>query len=283
MRCPTIPFWPLMCCSTVDAQILEPLPPPSAGYGQYDLITQRVVPYTHIREADVMWHKRIWRDIDITEKINLPLFYPLEPTDGRSSLFEVIKQGLLTDGSITAYSAGVDGWDDGFMHPLAPEEIEGLLIQKERVIRENLVGGVDTLDVITETKSDDIRRYRLKEDWIFDKQRSSMDIRIIGIAPLKANRGPDGEIRGYQPLFWLYFPELRYVLVNRPAYNAWNDAEPRSFDHLFRTRRFSSTVVKESNVYDRSIPEYRSGLAGVLESERIKQGLFEFEHDLWHY
>ncbi|MBL7984455.1 MAG: hypothetical protein JNM91_05620, partial [Flavobacteriales bacterium] len=154
MRLSTIPFWPLICYSTVDAQILEPLPPPNTGYGQYDLITQRVVPYPHIREADVMWHKRIWRDIDNPEKINLPLFYPLEPTDGRSSLFDVIKHALLTDGSITAYSAGVDGWDDGFMHPLAPEEIEGVLIQKERVIRENLAGGVDTLDVITETKSD---------------------------------------------------------------------------------------------------------------------------------
>ncbi|MBL7984456.1 MAG: gliding motility protein GldN [Flavobacteriales bacterium] len=245
--------------------------------------TQRVVPYPHIREADVMWYRRIWRDIDLTEKINHPLYYPTSPINDRKSLFDVIKQGILDDGSITAYDAGVDGWDDEFIKMLLVSQVKDKLIRMDTLTRETLEGEQEQVIQEIETKSEDIRRYRLKEDWIFDKQRSSMDIRIIGIAPLKANRGDDGEIRGYQPLFWLYFPELRYVLVNWHVFNRENDAERRSFDHLFWTRQFSSTIIKSSNVYDRNLSEYKTGINGVLEGEEIKASLFEFEHDLWNF
>jgi hypothetical protein len=46
---------------------------------------------------------------------------------------------------------------------------------------------------------------------------------------------------------------------------------------------FSSYIVKESNVYDRSIQSYARGVDALLESERIKEELFTVEHDLWHY
>jgi gliding motility associated protien GldN len=245
--------------------------------------TQRVVPYPHIREADVMWYRRVWRDIDLTEKINHPLYYPTSPINDRKSLFDVIKQGILDDGSITAYDAGVDGWDDEFIKMMLVSQVKEKLIKMDTLTRETLEGEQEQVIQEVETKSEDIRRYRLKEDWIFDKQRSSMDIRIIGIAPLKANRGDDGEIRGYQPLFWLYFPELRYVLVNWNVFNRENDAERRSFDHLFWTRQFSSTIIKNSNVYDRNLSEFKTGINGVLEGEEIKASLFEFEHDLWNF
>jgi gliding motility associated protien GldN len=246
--------------------------------------TQRVVPYPHIREADVMWYRRVWRDIDLTEKINHPLYYPTSPINDRKSLFDVIKQGILDDGSITAYDAGVDGWEDEFIKMMLVSDVKEKLIHIDTTYTENLeTGEMEPKVQEVPTNSEDIRRYRLKEDWIFDKQRSSMDIRIIGIAPLKANRGDDGEIRGYEPLFWLYFPELRYVLVNWNVFNRENDAERRSFDHVFWTRQFSSTIIKTSNVYDRNLAEYKTGINGVLEGEEIKASLFEFEHDLWNF
>ena len=265
------------------AQVFEPPPISNIGSGQFHGSGQRVVPYPNIREADAIWQKRVWRDIDVSEKINLPLFYPLEPLDGRSSLFDLIKNALLQDGSITAFDAGADGWDDEFTQVLSVEQVRDILLRTDTILIESMEGDVESVGRQVATTSEDIHRYRLKEDWIFDKQRSCMDIRIIGLAPLKANRGVDGEARGYQPLFWLYFPEIRYVLVNHSAFNRWNDGEQRSFDHIFRTRMFSSTIVKESNVFDRCIPDYKTGVAGVLESERIKMELFEFEHDLWHY
>lgn len=128
-----------------------------------------------------------------------------------------------------------------------------------------------------------VTRYQLKEDWIFDKQHGVMEVRIIGLAPMREVRGPDGELRGHAPLFWLYFPELRYVLANAESFNRANDGERRSLDHLFQDRLFSSFVIKASNVYDRRIGDYAEGVEALLESEQIEESLFRAEHGLWNY
>jgi gliding motility associated protien GldN len=266
---------------TADAQAQTVL---DGGYIKEHTKTQRVVPYPHIREADVMWYRRVWRDIDLREKINHPLYFPVTPINDRKSLFDVILQGLLTDGSIQAYDAGIDGWEDEFKKPLLANQLQEILVRMDTSYTEDLTTG-DMVPVYQEVRvtSENIMKYRLKEDWIFDRQRSSMDIRIIGIAPLKENRGTDGELRGYTPLFWLYFPELRYVLVNWEVFNRGNDSERRSFDHLFWTREFNSQIVKVSNTYDRTIQVYKQGIDALLEGEELKQDLFEFEHDLWNF
>ena len=246
--------------------------------------TKRVVPYTHIREADVMWARRVWRTIDLREKMNHPLYFPTEAINDRKSLFDVIRQGLMVDGSITAYSVGPIGTDDEFKKPLLASELKELFTRLDTQYVENLVTGVfDTVSQEISLESRDIMMYNVKEDWIFDKQRSTMDIRILGIAPMQEKRGDDGEIRGYTPLFWLYYPECRYVFANWDAFNRENDAERRSFEDIFWKRQFSSYITKWSNVYDRGINQYKTGLNALLEGEEIKQQLFEFEHDLWNF
>ncbi|MGV9013587.1 MAG: gliding motility protein GldN [Flavobacteriales bacterium] len=246
--------------------------------------TQRVVPYPYIREADVMWYRRVWREIDLREKINLPLYYPTEPIQDRKSLFDVIKQGILEDGSITAYSTGPVGTDDEFTTPMLPAEVKAILTKTDTTPTENIyTGAIDTAITKTEVTSDKVKKYLIKEDWVFDRQRSVMDIRIIGLCPMKQNIGDDGEVRGFTRMFWLYFPELRYVLVNWDVYNRENDAERRSFDHVFWTREFNSTITKVSNVYDRNIAQYKTGMDALLQGEEIKADLFDFEHDLWNF
>ncbi|MBX2984186.1 MAG: gliding motility protein GldN [Flavobacteriales bacterium] len=246
--------------------------------------TQRVVPYPYIREADVMWYRRVWREIDLREKINLPLYYPTEPINDRKSLFDVIKQGILEDGSITAYDPGPIGLDDEFTKALLPSEVKDMLFSVDTTMTEDLeTGELVPVYTTTEIASANIRKYLIKEDWIFDRQRSVMDIRIIGLCPLRENIGEDGELRGYSKMFWLYFPELRYVLVNWDVFNRENDAERRSFDHVFWTRQFNSTITKVSNVYDRNIAQHKTGIDALLQGEEIKEDLFNFEHDLWNF
>lgn len=246
--------------------------------------TQRVVPYPYIREADVMWYRRVWREIDLREKINLPLYYPVEPINDRKSLFDVIKQGILEDGSITAYDPGPTATDDEFRKPMLPSEVKALLTRVDTSQTPDIyTGEMKTVITTSDVTSDKIKKYVLKEDWVFDRQRSVMDIRIIGICPKQEVLGDQGEVRGYKPLFWLYFPELRYVLVNWDVFNRENDAERRSFDHVFWTRQFNSTITKVSNVYDRNIAQYKIGIDALLQGEEIKADLFDFEHDLWNF
>lgn len=108
-------------------------------------------------------------------------------------------------------------------------------------------------------------------------------MRIIGICPLKENRGDNGEVRGYQPMFWVYYPECRLLFAKAEVFNRSNDAERRTLDEIFIKRFFGSYINKVSNVADRSIAEYATGLDGLLEAEKAKQDIFEFEHDLWQY
>lgn len=247
--------------------------------------TKKVVPYAHLREADVFWSKRIWRVVDLREKVNHPLYYPTKEINDRKCLFDVIKQAIMTDGSIAAYYVGVDGQDDEFTQVLSRAELEEIFVSEDTVWTEDLDTGEFISELVrTELESSDIKQYRLKEDWFFDKQRSKMDVRIIGIAPMKEMRNEDGEFLGFSPIFWLYFPECRYVFANWDVFNRNNDAERRSFEDIFWKRQFNSYIIKESNVYDRYIVEYKQGgIDALLESERIKEEIFVMEHDLWNF
>jgi gliding motility associated protien GldN len=247
--------------------------------------TKKVVPYPFIREADVMFARRLWQDIDLREKMNLPLYYPLKEANGMKSLFNVIRDALLVEGSITAYSTGVTGMEDDFRTPLLVSQVEGILSKIDTTYTEDLDTG-EPIEVIQQIdiRSEDITRYRIKEDWFFDKQRSERYIRIIGIAPLKERVSEDGEPTGaYETLFWLYFPECRYVFANWDSYNRFNDAERRSFDDLFQKRMFTSTIIKESNVYNRTLGDVYTGIEQLLVAEEIKVQLFNMEHDLWSF
>ncbi|MEN9742255.1 MAG: hypothetical protein RLZZ65_60 [Bacteroidota bacterium] len=164
--------------------------------------------------------------------------------------------------------------------------------------------------------SSNIVAYHIKEDWYFDKERSVLDKRIIAIAPVaryseSVAPGPGelstrGELLffnekgtplllgngGFQPyeknvvekeMFWLYFDELRNVLVNYYVYNDKNDAQWMSFDDLFWKRKFSSTIYKVSDKFDREIEDYKFGVEALYESEKVKESIRNWEHDLWNY
>lgn len=247
--------------------------------------TKKVVQYPFIREADVMWSNRVWQDIDLREKMNLPLYYPLEESSGMKSLFAIIQDALLVEGSITAYDPGVTGQEDDFRTPMLVSSVKSLLESQDTTSTMDPDTG-EMVEVIQTIKINpqDVTRYRIKEDWFFDKQRSERYIRIIGIAPLKERISEDGEPTGaYETLFWLYFPECRYVFANWDSFNRFNDAERRSFDDLFQKRMFSSTIIKESNVYNRRIDDVYTGIDALLKAEEIKDRLFTLEHDLWSF
>ena len=252
---------------------------------------KKVQPYAPLRQADVMWSRKIWREIDLRQKINHPFYYPDNDgdksiTSDRKSLIDVI-YSAVKGGELTAYGNAV--LDDEFRDEMTQEEFSSIGGAKEELLEVRDWESDDPFATKMEVNKvpfnrNQVKKWRLKEVWFFDKQRSVMDVRIVGIAPL-TDRNSEGDITGsYNPLFWVYFNEAREILINAEVFNlVKNDAERRTYDDIFWKRMFSSTITKEANVMDRKVNEYMIGLDALLEAERIKTEIFNIEHDLWEY
>ncbi len=250
---------------------------PCSSFSKFHAAQKRPIAYTYVRESDVAWEKRIWRDIDLREKQNLKYYYPIEVNQCVHSLFQTLSTGILR-GQIIAFK------DDEFMVPMERSEVRKLLVKGDSITRieiteegEEVPIKIWAVDSTSIYKS--IQRFRLKEDWFFNKETSTLEVRIIGIAAYEYVQDKEA----YRELFWVYFPSCRNTFASNVVFNTRNDNEYRSFDELFWKRDFSSVIVKESNVYDRYIIQYEKGIDALLEADNIKTDLFNWEHDLWNY
>ncbi|MCX7697370.1 MAG: gliding motility protein GldN [Bacteroidales bacterium] len=262
-------------------QILVAQIPPDRVWDKEYTPDRKPVNLPWLRKADVFWAERVWRVIDMREKINQPLYYPTKPTNNRINLISVLLKGL-EEGTITAYSAD----NDEFTIPLSPAELKKKLVRWDTIKgRTHPITNEPLPDTVIEVKYDpaSVIQFRIKEDWFFDKQRSVLDVRILGICPVREEYDAEGNLKGTRVDFWIYFPEARTILAKYEVYNRFNDGQRMSYDDFFLKRFFSSYVIKASNVYDRYISPTWTGLDALLKSEEIEAKIFDFEQDLWEY
>jgi gliding motility associated protien GldN len=248
----------------------------------YAFQQRKVIDYASIREADVMWSQRIWRRIEVKEKLNLPIFYPLEDISDRDNLLEIIKDAMRAEEIQPFDSRPVDA--DEFKHPMAVTDADSLM--GKTIVEQDIDEYGDPIfteqfDFFT---SSELVSYEIKEDWYFDKQRSQTVVEIRGIMPIFEYFDGDKGIMVPKNGPWFYFPEVRYALINKEVFNRNNESARLTFDDLFMKRYFSSHIVKAANVYNRSLlaAGYK-GLDLLLEAENLKKEMFIFEHDLWSF
>lgn len=242
--------------------------------------------YEHIREDDAVYRQRVWREIDTREKMNLPFRYSADEDNGNQRFIAILLKAIK-DREITAFDP-VGGLDDRFTTPLTPQ-----------AVMSSFSGGVDTVPVYDmqgnieryevrtrEFDPDSIYQYRIKEEWVFDKESSRMFVRILGICPVKPLYSSTGLFMGMTPLFWIYYPDARGVLSRYEAFNGKNFGARMTWEELFENRMFSSYITKSTmdNPYDRRLKDYiKDPILRLLEGENIKEKIFNYEQDLWSY
>lgn len=242
--------------------------------GCYKRVAQQereVLPYPYLREADVFWQKRIWRVIDTRQKMNQTFMYPVQP-------FITVLLDIAKQSGVRLFS------DDTFTQTMSYSDIEKMTGSTDTILVTDVVSGREETKVVhNDFDPQTVTHFRLKEDWIFDKQRSEMVVRILGIAPIQTVYDEQGNYRGDRALFWAYYPDFRKYLVKYETFNPQNDAVRLTWDDVLEMRYFASYIMKESNVLDRRIQDYATDRDALLESERVKNDIFSFEQNLWSY
>ncbi len=248
-------------------------------YQDQGTINRKPMPLPSVRKADIMWSKRIWREIDFRQKMNNVFYFPTTPHQNWKSFITVIMDALK-QGKITAYDVSLT---DELLVPITYNEI---IARQTDTVHETLRRTIPPFNeydttIINTFDPTQVMRLRLKEDWYFDSKRSQMLVRIEAFCPVMI-KNRDGQ-QVSVPLFWVSYADARKVLANALAFNPHNSAMRLSFDDIFIKRLFDSYIIKEQNMFDRHINAYATGAEAIRESQRIKREMFNFEQYLWQY
>ncbi|MBR4453749.1 MAG: gliding motility protein GldN [Bacteroidales bacterium] len=287
--------------------VMEPIRAPIDGtYKKIELPQRKPMNLIDPREADVLYAKLIWRVIDLREKMNHPLYYPKEKKGNWKSLMATILDAIDTS---EANVRPLIIYDDEYV--TTPQSAADLMSNMGEKKVQPLYNewGEDTgqIELFIAWGPAEIFRYKLKEQWRIDKQRSVMDQRIMTLCPMfwfeslaesyanedsyaSSDDEDEEELapvtnRRWRNFGYIYYNEIRDVFAVTEVFNEKNNAQRRTYDDIFLQRHFSSFIEGEENVQDnRKINEYIvNGLDQALEAERIKEELRVKEEDLWEF
>ena len=242
------------------------------------------LPYEHLRWDDALFAEKVWREIDLREKINKPFTYEAESDNG-SQVFVNMLLKAVNSGQVTAFT------DERFTTPMSASEFSQLTVgSADTVARTDINDPNKVVEYVVTRASFDAKsivKIRVKEEWVFDREASRMFVRILGICPLKTQFFPNGKERGVTPMFWIYYPDLRPFLAKYEVYNSKNMGNARmTWEELFESRMFGSYIIKSTfdNAANKAIKGYiKDPILALLEGENIKEKIFNYEQDLWSY
>ena len=232
-----------------------------------------VLEHAYVHERDVLWEKRVWREIPLDELMNQYFMYEKEP------LMKILLSAAECE-RINLYR------EESFDTELTYHEAMAAFAKEDTVpVFNPETFETDYQIVRNEFNWRNVKRFRIKESWYFDSKYSKLNVRILGIAPIAEVRDPEtNALIAEMPMFWVYYPDARYVLAEHRVFNGANDNAPMSWEDALEMRYFASYITKESNVHDRRIKDYKKeGHQALVEADKIHESIRNYESDLWEY
>ena len=271
--------------------------PKRDGYAiKQESVADTVVPYAEVKDEDIVYRKRIWRDIDLRDQGNEILASP------KVNFVNIIYQAIK-NGELDLYGETDESFDND---PISSKSTAAGANTSYSAADTAFLGvNAATNELNTagpEFFKDRFIAIRLKEDWILDIKRGIFEPRIVGLALVRlqtshrldqnGNALMDSitnkvkvDTLGTPTVGWLYFDDLRHILVKAKIANNQNDNSGINFDDVFVRRLFFSNIVKVSSSGDERLKDIfaNSTKDQLLESERIKKAMADFEQGLWEY
>lgn len=235
-----------------------------------------------LRQTDAVWSRRVWRVIDLREKMNHFFYYPPQPINSCKSLITILINAIV-DGKIAVY----DPLYDDFRMKLSLQEVKAIWTETRKRTYEKPYPPYEQFDSVSthSFNPQTIKKFKIKEEWFYNKYKGFMEVRILGMCPVKENIDAiTGEFNGYSDMFWVYFPEFDIVLAQEKIIKPFSvdTLTVDTYKKIFSVRYFSSYIYKEDNAYDRQIQDYtKYGLDNLIEADKVKENIRITESDLW--
>ena len=244
------------------------------------------LPYGFVGDRDILWERNVWEKIDLDEKINFPLYYPVDTNfvgSDRRSLFHVITKAAA-EGKVQLYADSYGNTERNFQD--LGSSLKRVDTSDVGIQRFNETGSVPAEFITTTTiNANMVSQYHIRGVWYFDSRQAEMKYRMIAIAPVTPDVNFLDDPQGVE-LFWVFYPDMRDILHEAKVFNSRNAARPLTFDHLLNSRYFNATIYKMDNIQgDREVESYitNNSMMQLLESERLKESIRNFELDMWNY
>ncbi len=261
---------------------------------EMDALADTIAIVNH-RADDVVWSRVVYRILDLREKQNYQMYFPMRPNDEYRSLFRVMLDAVCKGAPVYKRNPReiVPSFSDSV-------RLEGEELSKAFAYDNNMDNNLILINPITKQAKIGIDQYNnyvknqikflTQEIVFFDKHTSRMYTKIMAIAPLYAlhpdNTQSKNSFKFFQEsvLCWFAFDELRPYLAKQYVIPNGNETQRLTYDEYFAQKLYSSYLLGDSNMFNRMLLEFEVNANKIRkEQNRIETELLNFEEDLWEY
>ena len=239
---------------------------------------QIMFPTAASMDEDVVWRRDIYRELDLNEDANAPLYYPVEPLGSQVNLFTYIFK-LMMQGRIKAYQYKLDGNEsfnaDDVVMPKTFLDNYHIYYEKDAQGRTHL----DTSDI----PSKEVKSYYIKETTYYDQHTATFHTKVLALCPIMTRDDDFGDGGNKYPLFWVKYDDLAPFLSKQQIMMSnLNNAATMSIDDYFLRNQYKGKIYKTNNMLGKTLAQYCSSDSAMSkEQKKIEAELAAFEKNLW--